>query len=86
MEVLGLGKMESSLAFFDGDREALFENVQIAIVWQLQVVDAGHHTGEIVVWCIGMLAWAAHDSEDRRETLEACIDCVSGISRGGKWD
>lgn len=66
--------MESSLAFLDGDREALLENIKVAIVWQLQVVDAGHHTGEIVVWCIWMFAWAAHDSEDRCETLETYSD------------
>lgn len=62
--------MESPLTFLDGDREALLQNVQVTIVRQLQVVDAGHHTREIVVWCIGMFAWAAHDSEDRRETFE----------------
>jgi hypothetical protein len=65
-----LGQMESPLAFLDGDWETLLQNVQVTIVRQLQVVDAGHHTGEIVVWCIGMFAWAAHDSKDWRETLE----------------
>lgn len=83
----GLRKMESSLAFFDGNWEALLEYVQVAIVRQLQVVDACHHTGEVVVWCIWMFAWAAHDSEDRRETLETYIwVCVSGILCGEKWN
>lgn len=67
-----LRQMESSLAFLDGDGEALLQNIQVTIIWQLQVVDAGHHTRKIVVWCIWMFTRATHNSEDRCETLETC--------------
>lgn len=65
-----LRQMESSLAFLDGDGEALLQNIQVTIIWQLQVVDAGHHTRKIVVWCIWMFTRATHNGEDRCETLE----------------
>lgn len=66
--------MERALAFLDGDVESSLEGRQVAIVWEFEVVDTRHHTGEIVIGCIWVFAWATHNREDRSETLESCFE------------
>lgn len=64
--------MESALSFLDGNRESLLEDIQTAVVGQLEIVHAGHDTREVVVWSVRVLAGAANHREDGRETLETC--------------
>ena len=45
----GLGKVESTLTFLDSSEKLLFEGGNAGIVWQLEIVDAGHDAGEVVV-------------------------------------
>lgn len=65
--------MEGALALLDGDGESSLEGLQVAIVREFEVVDARHHTGEIVIGCIWVFAWATHNGEDGSETLESCL-------------
>jgi hypothetical protein len=63
--------MESPLALLDGNRQSLPEDIQTAVVRQLQVVDTGHDTGKVVVRCVWRFTWPTNNGEDWRETLEA---------------
>lgn len=66
-----LGKMKSALALFDSYAEFLAEHIHVAIIWHLEVVDAGHDGGEVVIRCVWWLAGLADDSEHGCERLEA---------------
>lgn len=70
---MGLRKVERALAFLDGDVESSLEGCQVAIVREFEVVDTRHHTGEVVIGCIWVFAWATHNGEDGGETLESCF-------------
>lgn len=72
--VIYLGQVECPLSLPDSDRKPLLEGVQAAVIRQLEVIDAGHDTGEIVVRCERRLAGTAHHREDGCETLETCGD------------
>lgn len=72
--------MECSLSFLKSDRKTFFEDIQIAVVWELQVVHASHNTGQVVVRGIGRLAWAAHDCKDGGETLETCVLLLANVN------
>lgn len=63
--------MECPLSLLDGDSESLLEGVQTTVIWQLEIVDAGHDTGKIVVRCIRRLAGTAYHREDGCKTLKA---------------
>ena len=63
--------MESALALLDGDAQLLAQNVDGAIVGHLEVVDARHDRGKIVVGRVGWLAWLTDDGEHWSEVLEA---------------
>lgn len=75
-----LGEVECALSFLDGNRESLLENIQAAVVGQLEIVHAGHDTWEVVVRGIGRLARAAHDRKDRSKTLETCSQKIISFS------
>lgn len=59
-----LRQVERALALFDGHAESVPEDVLAAVVGELEVVDACHYAGEIVVWSVGRFAGAADDGED----------------------
>lgn len=77
--------MESTLAFLDGDGETSLQSGQVTIVWEFKVIDTGHHAGEIVIRCVWVFAWAAHDGEDGSETLESCFE-VWLMRLNCKWE
>lgn len=62
--------MECALALLDSDRQSLLEGLQTTVIWQLEIVDAGHDTGEVIVGRVGWFAGATHHSEDRCKALE----------------
>lgn len=62
--------MECPLSLLDSDGESLLEGVQTAIIRQLEIVHAGHDTGEIVVRSVRGLARTAYHREDGCKTLE----------------
>ena len=62
------------MSFFGGYKKAFAEYFETAVVGELEIVDAGHHTGQIIVWCIWRFAGTAHHREHRGETLEAYHD------------
>lgn len=68
---LTLGKVERSLAFFDGHGQPLAKYVQAAVVGQLEVIHACHHTRQVVIRCVRRFAGPAHHREDGGETLES---------------
>jgi hypothetical protein len=63
--------MESTLAFLDGNPEFLAEDGHAAVVRHLEVIDASHDTGKIIVRRIRGLARLADNCEHRSEVLEA---------------
>lgn len=64
--------MEGTLTFPHGGRELLLQDGDIRVVGHLEVVDARHDAGKVVVWRVRSLARPADDSEHRREILESC--------------
>lgn len=64
-------KMECALSFLDRDGKSLPEDIQTAVIGQLEVVDTGHNTGKIVVGRVRMFAGTADNRENRCQTLEA---------------
>jgi hypothetical protein len=65
--------MESALAFLNGDTELLAQNLYGAVVGHLEVVDAGHDRGQVVVGSVWRFARLADDGEHGREVLEAWV-------------
>jgi uncharacterized protein YfaT (DUF1175 family) len=63
--------MESALALLDSNSEFLAQDVNGAVVWHLEVVDAGHDRREVVVGCVRRFAWFADDGEHGGEVFEA---------------
>lgn len=61
------------MSFAHCDAEFVEENLGRGVVWQLQVVHAGHDTGEIVIRGVGWFTWPADHSKHWRETFEAYI-------------
>ena len=64
--------MESSLSLLYRDRQPLLEDFEGGIVRELEVVDAGHNTGEVIVRSERWLARFTDHGEKRCQTLEAC--------------
>lgn len=60
------------MSFLDGNGESFLEDIQTAVVGQLEIVHAGHDTREVIIWGVRRLARAANHREDGRETLETC--------------
>ena len=67
--------MESALALSNSHAELLAQNVHGAVVGHLEVVDARHDRGQVVVGSVRWLARLAHDGEHGREVLEAWYVC-----------
>jgi hypothetical protein len=55
--------MESSLAFVHGETKPLPHNIHATVVWELEVVDASHDAGEVVVGCVRWFARFADNCE-----------------------
>jgi hypothetical protein len=62
--------MEGPLALFDSEHESLFQNFKIAVIGQLEIIDAGHNTWKVVIRSVRGLARFADNREHWRETLE----------------
>ena len=62
--------MESALTFLDGDAQLLAQDVDGAVVRHLEVVDAGHDGGQVVVGCVWWFAGLADHGEHGCEVLE----------------
>lgn len=59
------------MSFFDRDQKTLPKDFQAAIIGQLEIVDARHNTGEIVVGRVWRFAGAAYNGENWCQTLKA---------------
>jgi hypothetical protein len=60
------------LTFPHGRAQLPAEGLDVRVVGHLEVVDASHDTGEIVVGCVGRIAWPTHDCEHGGQVLKAC--------------
>lgn len=65
--------MECTLSFLDRDRQSLPEDIQTAVIGQLEVIDTGHNAGKIVIGRVRVFAGTAYNRENWRQTLEAYI-------------
>ena len=65
-----LRQVERALPFTHRDTKSLTENLGRRVIRELEVVDASHDTGKVVVRGVWWFAWAANDSEHGSETLE----------------
>jgi hypothetical protein len=63
--------MECALALHDSYPELPAENVDVAVVWHLEIVDTRHDRREVVVRRVWRLAWLAHNGEHGCKVLEA---------------
>lgn len=70
MEKDNLGQVECSLSLFDGNGQSRLESIQAAVIRQLEIVDTGHDTREVIIRRVGRLAGATHYGEDGGEILE----------------
>ena len=52
------------MSFFDSDQKTLPKDFQTAIIGQLEIVDARHNTGEIVIGRVWRFAGAADNGEN----------------------
>lgn len=58
--------MECPLAFFDRHVESISEDFLVAVVWQLQIIHARHHAGEVIIWRVRGFAGSTDNREDWR--------------------
>ena len=77
--------MECALALLKSGEELLLESVHVGIVGKLQVVDARHDAGEVVVRRVVAFAGLAHYGEHGRQAPEACGEVSSVISMDDSW-
>lgn len=66
-EAGALRQVECSLTFTHCREQLLLQALDAGIIRQLEVVDASHHTREIIVRSVRMLAWLADDGERGRQ-------------------
>jgi len=69
---LFLRQMECSLALLNGDGKSLPENIQTAIIGQLEIVHTSHDARKVVIRSIRGFTGPTDHSEDGSKTLEAC--------------
>lgn len=69
-----LRKVERTLAFSDGRHKTLAHHIEVAVVRKLEIVDARHDTGKVVVGGIRGFTRTANDGEHGLERTEACIE------------
>jgi hypothetical protein len=62
--------MERALALLHRDRHFPAQDVNAAVVGHLEVIDACHDRGEVVVGCVGRFAGLAHDGEHGCQVFE----------------
>ena len=67
-----LRKVERALALFHSGVESGAQDVDVAVVGHLEVVDASHDGREELIRSVGCLCGFADDGEHGRECLEAC--------------
>ena len=72
IEISRLRKMERALALFHSSVEPGAQDVDVAVVGHLEVVDASHDGREELVRSVGSLRRLADDGEHWCESLEAC--------------
>lgn len=65
-----LGKMERSLTLLDGDVEPFAQDLDVAVVWHLEIVDACHDRRKVIVGGIWWLAGLAHDGKHGCESFK----------------
>src|SRR5947209_17025365 len=64
--------MESALSLLDGDVQTVPQDFQISVVGKLEIVDASHNTGQVIVRRVWRLAWLADHGEHGCKALETC--------------
>jgi hypothetical protein len=73
----GLRKMECALALHDCYPELLAQNVNVAVIRHLEIVDTCHDRREVVIRRVRGLAGLAHDGKHGGEVLEAWSSLVA---------
>jgi hypothetical protein len=67
-----LRKVERALALFDGNVESGAQDVDVAVVGHLEVVDASHDGREELVGSVRCFCGLADDGEHGCERLKTC--------------
>jgi hypothetical protein len=67
-----LRKVEGALAFLHSSVEPGAQDVDVAVVGHLEVVDASHDGRKELIRSVGRLCRLADDGEHGRERFEAC--------------
>jgi hypothetical protein len=67
-----LRKVERALALFDSNVKSGAQNVDIAVIGHLEVVDASHDGWEELVGSVRCFCRLADNSEHGRERFETC--------------
>ena len=63
--------MKRALTFADSHVKSRAHDVEVGIIWELEIVDTGHDTWKVVVGGVRGLAWFAYHSEHRSQAFEA---------------
>ena len=64
------GQVEGLLAFLGGQQELFFRHLDVRVFGKLEVVDASHDRGKVVVGIVRVLDRLSDDGQRRVETLE----------------
>jgi len=66
--------MEGALSFLDCCSHLTAHDIQIRVVWQFKIIDAGHNTWKIIVRRIGRFARLADHREHRSKCFEPWLE------------
>ena len=73
------------MSLSDGGVHAALHDLQIGVVRQLEIVDACHDAGKVVVGGVRWFTRLADYSEQRRKVFKACSFCQS-CKYGIMWE
>ena len=73
------GKMESTLALPNRRIELISHDREGAVIRHLQIIDASHDAGQVIVRRVRWFAGLADDREHGRERFETCRNSVSKV-------
>lgn len=66
-----LGEMESALSLSNSGTDLCSHYLDVTVVWELEVINTSHHTGQVVVGAVWWLTRLADDGEHGCESFEA---------------
>ena len=76
--------MKSTLSFSDGGIDLCSHHLNIAVVWELEIIDTGHDGRQVVVRGVWWLAGLADNGEHGGEGFEACGKVLVYVMSAGR--